>query len=73
MTIRHEALDRVKDILGRTSYNYKPSASYAYTPRACAKFLEIARILKGFTEKVSEELEEKRRRKMKEFEPKELV
>lgn len=66
MTIRHEALDRVKEILERTSYNYKTSASYAYTPRACAKFLEIARILKGFAEKVSEELDEEKEKEYEE-------
>ena len=66
MTIRYEALDRVKEILERTSYNYKASASYAYTPRACEKFLEIARILKGFAEKASEELEEEKEKENEE-------
>ena len=66
MTIRHEALERVKEILDRASYIYKASASYAYTPRACAKFLEIARILKGFAEKVTEELKEEKEKENEE-------
>ena len=66
MTIRYEALDRVKEILERTSYNYKTSASYAYTARACAKFLEIARILNDFAKKVAEDMEEERKKENEE-------
>lgn len=62
MTIRYEALDRVKEILDRTAYNYKAGASYSYTARGCEKFLKIARILNGFAEKVAEEMEEERKK-----------
>ena len=62
MTIRYEALDRVKEILEWTAYNYKAGASCSYTARGCAKFLEIAKILNGFAKEVSEEMEEERKK-----------
>ena len=61
MTIRYESLYRVKKVLEHASSNYQRLA-----PTRCAMYLEMARILNGFAEKVTKEMEEERKKENEE-------